>query len=194
MRISRGRQHDWPQSGGGNLLAAFGDPALHSTGAGVRHQDDRAPAASPDAPAQRIHGEPRRRQRIILAEHCDQRIVAGVQAIEDAEVAHQQLRFGPAERTGTDVTYEHTRHRDMTPSQVTCPNAEIVLFTIALREQIFPQKTDRHQAITPEIDAEGMRARHVGHGVQVGATRQAIQLIGRGLVGNWILDHSPADS
>src|SRR5580698_7039722 len=57
MRISRRRQHDWPPPRSSNLLAALFDPALHTTGAGVRHQDDCALTTSPVAPPQRIHGE-----------------------------------------------------------------------------------------------------------------------------------------
>ena len=134
---------------------------LHPAVAPVRDQQHRCRACAEQLPTCDVDAAPRLGQRIGSLEFCDQLVVAGMQLVHLAHVALDQVALRLAERPATDMRDEYCRHGDVAPAEMPCPDAEVVLFAVALGEDVLAQHSRGVQAVALDVDAEPHRARNV---------------------------------
>ena len=152
----------------------------------MRDQDHSALARAVLPPTQGIHPEARLRQRVGASELRDQRVIAGMQPVQDLQIACEQLLLRGAERTAARVRHEHGRNRHMPPPEVTGADAEIILFTVPLGEHVLPQQADFLQALVTQIEAKAMPRRDLHHPIAIGAMGQSIEPQRGRFIGEWI--------
>ncbi len=134
------------------------DPARLVVG-DQQHRARRRGAAGGEA--QPVDAAPRRRQRVGRDVRCDLVAVAGMQALQDGEVAGHQRASRGDERDVADMPHEGLRNADMAPAQRARTQAKLVLLAVALREQVLAQRPGLVQAVATQVPAEAMAGRHL---------------------------------
>ena len=125
------------------------------------------PARQAGAEAGGVEPPARRRQRVGAAMGGDQGVVAGMQPVQQGEVALQQSGARGAERGAAEMGDEHAGHGDVAPAEMAGAQAEIVLLAVALGEQVLAEQAGGVEAVAADVHAEADRGRDVDRGPRV---------------------------
>ena len=124
---------------------------------------------------------------ILAGKLRDQFIVAGMKLVHPAHVAFNKMALGRAKGSAADMRNKYSRHGDMAPAKMPRSDAEVVLLTIALREDVLAQHSRDIQAVTLDVDAEPHRARNIHHPPGVCRMAERVQPRRLGQVGNCVI-------